>query len=73
MLRWIYNNRVINLSVVIAYSIPDLTINAFSSPLGPFDPKRNVSVLVEAFWFHKNYRKELLFDLSNLSSGERSE
>ena len=36
-----------NLSMVIMYSIVDLVVNAFSSSLRPFDPKRNVSTIVE--------------------------
>ena len=67
-----------NLSVVIIYSIFDCIINAFSSSLRPFDPKRRVSSIIESLWFNKERLMLLVlskrvFDLSDLSSGENSE
>ena len=41
------------LSLVIMYSIVDSIINAFFASLRPFDPKRNVSTVVESFRFNK--------------------
>ena len=52
LLKWIHNNGVMNLSVVIKYSIVDSIINAFSSSLLPFDPRRRVSTIIESFWFN---------------------
>ena len=46
LLQWIYNNGVMNLSVAIIYSIVGSIINAFSSLLKPFDPKRRVSTII---------------------------
>ena len=46
LFQWIYNNGVMNLSVVIIYSIVGSTIKAFSSLLKPFDPKRRVSTII---------------------------
>ena len=43
-----------------------------------FDPKRRVSTIIESFWVNKEslmlliFQNEFFFDLSNLSSGERS-
>ena len=67
------------LYVVIMHSIVDSIINAFSSLLRSFDPKRRVSPLVESFSFNTERLMLLIlskrvrfFYLSNLSSGERS-
>ena len=70
-----------NLSMVIIYSIVDSIIHAFSLSFRPFDPKKRLSTITESFWFNKErlmlrlnvFQKEFFFDLSNLSSGERSE
>ena len=61
MLKWIHNNGVINLSVVIIYSIVDSIIHAFSSSLRPFDSKRRVSTIIESFWFNKEGLMLLIF------------
>ena len=53
LLKWIHNNGVVNLSVVMIYSIVDSIIKAFSSSFKPFDPKRRVSTIIESFWFNK--------------------
>ena len=53
LLKWIQNNGVMNLPVVIIYSVVDSIINAFSSLFKPFDPKRRVSTINESFWFNK--------------------
>ena len=47
--KWIYNNGVVNLSVVIIYAIVDSIIKALSSSFKPFDPKRRVSTIFESF------------------------
>ena len=64
-----------NLSVVIIYSIVDFIIHALSSSLRPFDGKRRVSALIESFRpvSMSDVTKEFFFELSNLSSVERSE
>ena len=66
-----------NLSVVMMYLIVDSIINAFSLSLRPFYPKRNVSTIVASLFNQKRLmlliRKRFFFDLSDLSSGERSE
>ena len=49
LLKWIHKNGVMNLSLVIIYSIVDSIIHAFSSSLRPFDPKRRVSAIIETF------------------------
>ena len=51
--KWIHNNGVINLSVVIIYSIVDSITHAFSSSFRPVDPKRRVSIIIESFWLNK--------------------
>ena len=53
LLKWIHNNDVMNLSVVIIHSIVDSIIHAFSSSFRPFIPKRRVSTMTESFWFNK--------------------
>ena len=55
MLKWIHSNGVMNLSVIITYSIVDSIINSFSSSLRPFDPKRRVSTIIKKFWFNKEH------------------
>ena len=52
-LKWIHDNEAMNLVVVIMNSIVDSIINVFSSSLKPFDPKSNVSAIVESSWFNK--------------------
>lgn len=42
-----------NIFVVTMYSIVDSVINAFSASLLPFDPKMNVSTIVESYWPNK--------------------
>ena len=42
LLKCIHNNGVMNLSVVIIYSIVDSVIHAFSSSFRPVNPKRRV-------------------------------
>ena len=54
LLKWIYNNRFMNLSAVIIYSIVDSIILAFSSSLRPFDRKRRVSTISESFLSSKS-------------------
>ena len=49
LLKWCHNNRFMNLSVVIIYSIADFIIHVLSSSLRPFDGKRRVSALFESF------------------------
>ena len=61
LLRWIHNNGVINLSVVIIYSIADSIIPVFSSLLRPFDPKRRVSTIIESFSLNKERLILLIF------------
>ena len=61
LLKWIHNNRVMNLPVVIIYSIFDSIIQAFSSSLRPFDPKRRVSTIIESFWFNKERLMLIIF------------
>ena len=53
LLKWIHNNGVINLSVVIIYSTVNSIGKAFSPSFKPFDPKRRVSTIIESFWFNK--------------------
>ena len=53
LLKWIHNNGVMNLSVVIIYSIVDSIINAFSSSIRSLDPRRRVSTMIESFWLNK--------------------
>ena len=53
LLKWIYNNGVMNLSVVKIYSTVDSFIHAFSSSFRLVDPKRRVSTTIESFWFNK--------------------
>ena len=53
LLKWIHDNGAMNLSVIIMYSIVDSTFNAVSLSYWPFDPKRNVSTIVESFWFNE--------------------
>ena len=53
LLKWIHDNEAMNLVVVIMNSIVDSIINVFSSSLKPFDPKSNVSAIVESSWFNK--------------------
>ena len=48
MLKWIHNNKVTNLSVVIICLIVDSIINASFSSLRPFDPKIRVSTKIES-------------------------
>ena len=55
MLKWIHSNGVMNLSVIITYSIVDSIINSFSSSLRPFDTKRRVSTIIKKFWFNKEH------------------
>ena len=52
-LKLIHNSGVMDLSVVIIYSIVDSVINAFAFSLRSFNPNRNVSTLVASFRFHK--------------------
>ena len=79
LLNWTHNIGAINLSVVKMYSAVDSIINAFSLPLIPCDPKRNVSTIVASVWFNKErlmllaLSKRVSFDLRKLSSGKRSE
>ena len=47
LVKWIHNNRVMNLSVVKIYLIVDSIINRFSSSLRPLDPNRRVSTVIE--------------------------
>ena len=60
LLKWIHNNGAMNISVAIMYSIVDSIINAFSSSLRQFDPKRRVSTIIESFSFHKERLRLLL-------------
>ena len=61
LLKWIHNNGVVNLSVVIIYSIVDSIIKAFSLSFKPFDPKRRVSTIIESFWFNKELLMQRIF------------
>ena len=61
LFKWIHKNEVMNLSVVIKYSIVDSIINAFSWPLQPFNPKRRASTIIESFWFNKAHLMLLIF------------
>ena len=49
LLKWIHNNGVINLSVVITYLIVDSIIDAFSLSFRPINPKRRLSTIIESF------------------------
>ena len=49
LLKWIHENGVMNLSVVLIYLIVDSIIRAFSSSLRPSDPKKRVSTIIESF------------------------
>ena len=68
-----------NLYVVIMYFIFHSFINAFSSPLRTFDPKKMFqlqfpTIISFRIFDVSNFNKKgLIFDLSNFSSGERSE
>ena len=53
MLKWIHNNGLMNVSVVIIYSIVNTVIHAFSSSFKSFDPKRRVPTTIEPFWLNK--------------------
>ena len=61
LFKWIHNNGVINLFVVIIYSIIDSIIHASSSSFSPFDPKRRVSTIIESFRFNKERLMLLIF------------
>ena len=54
ILKSIHNNGVMNLSVVIIYSIVDSIIHAFCSSFRPVDPKRRVSTIIDRFGSAKN-------------------
>ena len=61
LLKWIYNNGVMNLSVVVIYSIVDSVIKALSLSFKLFDPKRRVSTIIESFWFNKELLMQRIF------------
>ena len=61
LLKWIYNNGVMNLSVVVIYSIVDSIIKALSFSFKLFDPKRRVSSIIESFWFNKELLMQRIF------------
>ena len=62
--KWIHN-RAIKLFMVIMYLIVVSVINAFSLSMRLIDPKRNVSTIIESFWFNKerlmftNFKKRI--------------
>ena len=62
--KWIHN-RAIKLFMVIMYLIVVSVINAFSLLMRLIDPKRNVSTIIESFWFNKerlmftNFKKRI--------------
>ena len=53
VLKWIHNKEPMNLFVVKIYSFVDSIVNTFSSSLRRFDRKREVSTIIESFWFNK--------------------
>ena len=63
LLKWINNTGVMNLSHVIIYSIVDSIIHAFSSSMGPFDPKKRVFTTIESFWYNEEHLMLIKFFL----------
>ena len=79
LLKWIHNDCVMNLSVVIINSIVHSIIKAFFSSLshsiqkGEFQLTLNHFVSTKNLWCNGFFKKDVLFDLSNMGSGVRSE
>lgn len=61
LLKWIYNNGDLNLSLIIMYLIIDSILNAFCLSLKSFNPNKNVSITVASFFFNAKYLMLLIF------------